>query len=572
VISNAYADIYAATSGMTREEARQVMKDETVLDGQMAVDMGFATRVEGAEVAIPAARFDYRMYANAPADLRDASKDLGPVPGKAAVMAMIAGRARIQQKEPSMALKAQTPAEASPADDTTQKPDATGGQTPAVVTEPTPVETPVASMQAERARARRITESVAAAGLPITMATDLIGGGKSLETCLDEISAKWKEKGDVDTPMMGRETAKITRDEVDTRRTGMTEALVAQMRRKDPASDKARPFMDMGLIAMAAHSIGYDRPVRSAGDKMDILMSATHSRSDFPGIFENALNKVLLERYEVQEPTYKAISRNRNFNDFRVHPMTRAGDFPKLQPVAEGGEIKYGTLGERRETAILTSYAIALRIPLHMMIDDDLMAIDDVVGDYGSSIANFEEETFYTFMLNAVLASDGAAVWLNTAARGNNLAAAGTAITVASLAAGRGAMRKQTGIPSDAAKTDGIKLNLAPSILLVGPDKETEADQLVTSITPNVATSVNPFSGRLTVISTAHITGNAWFLFADPARAGGACFIHGFLNGATAPRVRTDEPFGQQGMAMSVEHHFGLGAIDYRGTYRNPGA
>lgn len=115
-------------------------------------------------------------------------------------------------------------------------------------------------------------------------------------------------------------------------------------------------------------------------------------------------------------------------------------------------------------------------------------------------------------------------------------------------------------------------MNMAPSILLVGPDKETEADQLVTSITPNLPSSVSPFSGRLEVVSSAQVTGNRWELYVDPNRPGGACFVYGYLNGAEAPRIRMDEPFGQQGMAMTVEHDFGLGAIDFRGTYANPGA
>jgi hypothetical protein len=165
-------------------------------------------------------------------------------------------------------------------------------------------------------------------------------------------------------------------------------------------------------------------------------------------------------------------------------------------------------------------------------------------------------------MASAALASDSVAVWH---ASHNNLAGAGTAITVAALGAGRAAIRKQTTI-------DGKKMNMSPSILLVGPDKETEADQLVTSIVPNQPSSVNPFSGRLQVVSSAQISGNTWYLFADPARAGGACFIHGFLDGASAPRIRTDEPFGQQGWAMTVEHDFGVGAADFRGTYKNPGA
>jgi hypothetical protein len=48
--------------------------------------------------------------------------------------------------------------------------------------------------------------------------------------------------------------------------------------------------------------------------------------------------------------------------------------------------------------------------------------------------------------------------------------------------------------------------------------------------------------------------------------------VHGYLEGAEAPRVRTEEAFGQQGMAMSLEHDFGMGAVDYRGGYKNPGA
>lgn len=570
VISNAYADIYAASSGLSREECRAVMKGETVLDGPMAIEMGFATAIDATEQAVVEATFDYRIYAHAPEHLRKASRKLGRAPAEEAVMAMIAGRARIPKpKEPTMAVKKQTAAGATLADEDI---DADEVEVTEVVAVPETV-TVASATAAERMRARRIMDAGSVAGLPMADITVLVQSGKSVEQALDDITAKWKEKGDVDKPMTGTQTMVITRDEVDTRRAGMAEALVAQMRGRAPADDKAKPYMGMGLIEMAAQSIGHKGPIRSSGDKIDIFMAASHSRSDFTGIFENALNKSLLERYLVQEPTYKAISRKRNFNDFRVHPMARAGDFPKLQAVAENGEIKYGTFGERRETAVLLSYGVALRISRQMMIDDDLMAIDDLVSDYGSAIANFEEETFYAFMLSAVLASDGGAVWQVSAPnRGGNLAAAGTAITVAALAAGRAGMRKQTSIESAAGKGDGIKLNLTPSILLVGPDKETEADQLVTSITPNQVGSVNPFSGRLTVISSAQITGNLWMLFADPTRSGGNCFVHGFLNGAEAPRLRTEESFGQQGIAMSVEHDFGLGATDFRGTYRNPGA
>jgi hypothetical protein len=103
----------------------------------------------------------------------------------------------------------------------------------------------------------------------------------------------------------------------------------------------------------------------------------------------------------------------------------------------------------------------------------------------------------------------------------------------------------------------------------VGPDKETEAEQLVASITANDTVKVNPLSGKLTPVVTPEVTGNQWYLLAEGR---GSCFVHGFLEGAAAPRVRTEEPFGTQGMAMTIEHDFGLGAVDFRGGWKNPGA
>jgi ATP-dependent protease ClpP protease subunit len=555
VISNAYADIYAARSGLSREECRDIMKAETVLDGAMAVEKGFATSVDSAAQSVPEAAFDYRIYAHAPDRLRKASRKLGRAPAEEAVMAMIAGRARPTKPQEAPMGKVTAAAGATPADDEIE--------TQENLPEPeAPAEQVATASVAERKRAQRIMDAASIAGMPLADITALVASKKSVEEALDDITAKWKEKGDVDTPMIGGVTARITRDEKDTKREGMTQALVAQMMGAKPETDKAVPFMGYGLIDMAAESIGHKGRIRSAGDKIEVFMAAGHTRSDFSGIFENALNKVLLDRYQVAEPTYRKIARKRNFNDFRVHPMVRAGDFPKLQPVGEGGEIKFGTFGEKRETAILAPYGVGLRFSRQMFIDDDLGAIYDMLNDYGASVADFEEETFYAFKASATLASDGLAVHV---AGHNNLAGAGTAINDAGLSAGRAAIRKQTTI-------DGKKMNLSPSILLVGPDKETEADKMVAMIIPNQSSSVNIYSGRLEVVCSAQITGNRWELYVDPNRPGGACFVYGYLNGAEAPRVRMDEPFGQQGMAMTVEHDFGLGAIDFRGTYANPGA
>lgn len=569
VISNAYADIYADRSGLSREEARRIMKDETVIDGTMAVDLGFATRVETEEPAEPAARFDYRMYAHAPQELREASKTLGPAPGQTAVMAMIAGRARpLQRKEAVMANK-QTAAGATLAATKTDEEiaaEAAAAKQALAEAEDEGKEAATAkAVAAANARAKRITDAVAMAGLPIAFASELIGGTASLEACLDQINVKWKEQGDMDIPMQGRPTARILRDERETMRTGMGQAIAAQLGRKDPESDQARPYMDLSLVEMAAEAIGHKGRVRTAQDKLDVFMSAMHTTSDFPAVFENALNKRLIAGYQLATPVYSQISMRADFTDFRPHPMVNTGSMPLLQPLNEKGEIKYGTIGDKKETVALVALAIAIGITRQMIVNDDLGAIDRMLTTQGAAVARTEEANFFAMMLTAsgagpTLTETTRAVFNTTDA---TLAASGAAITVASLGAGRAAIQKHKGI-------NGEDLALTPSILLVGPDKLTEAQQLVETIQPNQPSSVNPFSGRLTVISTPKITGNAWYLLPDPGVQ--ALFMHGFLQGDEGPRLRMDEPFGMQGVRYSVERDFGVGAIDWRGGWRNPGA
>ncbi|WP_313194609.1 hypothetical protein [Shinella zoogloeoides] len=360
------------------------------------------------------------------------------------------------------------------------------------------------------------------------------------------------------------EPARIIRDEQETRRSAMTEALAYRMGAPVPQagpSEAARPFMTRGLIDMAAETIGYRGGlVLNARQIDDIYIRASHTTSDFPAIFEGAINRTLEARYALAQPTYRRISRQRNFRDFRPHTTVKLGDFPMLKKVLEDGEIKYGTFSEGKEQISVFSYAIALRITRQMLINDDLGAISELLSSYGDSVALFEEVTFYAGAFNGKLA-DGKDVFHADHA---NLATAASAITVDDVGKGRAALSKQKSLEGNPLLQNRAR------ILLVGPDKITEAEKLVASITPATMSNVNIFSGRLDPIETAQISGNAWYMFADPA-SGISNYRWGYLDGYEAPRVRFDEPFGQQGFAMSVEHDFGCGPTDFRGGYKNAG-
>jgi hypothetical protein len=352
-------------------------------------------------------------------------------------------------------------------------------------------------------------------------------------------------------------------------REAMSEAMVARILdprgKKREISEQAREYMEFGFADMAADFIGHKGRM-TPGSRDNILHRAFNTTSDFPAFVENIANKVLLERYQTATPTYRALAMRKTFADLRPHAMVRAGDFPNLLQVGETGEIKAGTASESKETVTLATYARQIRLSRNLMINDDLDGLGDILGSIGERVADFENATFFALLTSAsgagpTLATDSLALFHTTH---GNLTSSGTAISVDSLGVARALMMKQTSL-------DGLKLNITPSILLTSPDKLTVAEQLTSGIQPQQASNVNPFSGRLTAVADANLTtANPWYLFATPARA--AVFVYGHLQGQEGPQVRTDEPFGVLGMALQVVLDFAVGAIDFRGAYRNAGA
>lgn len=419
-----------------------------------------------------------------------------------------------------------------------------------------------AAVRAERERVGTITDLAARAHVA-DFGQEHVRAGTSVDAfrtaLLDRLVA-----AEGSAPTDSNVRAMVGTEEVDRVRSAKIEALAYGLGAPVPQagpSEAARQFMGRGLVDLAADSVNYrGGRMLNARQIDDIFTRASMTTSDFPIIFEGAINRTLEQRYALAQPTFKRFARKRNFRDFRPDTAVKLGDFPLLQKVLESGEIKYGSFVEGKEQVQAFSYAIALRITRQMLINDDLGAISELLTSYGGSVALFEEVTFYVSAFNGKLA-DGKDVYHTDH---KNLASAGTVIDVENVGKGRAAMSKQK-------STEGNPL-LAnpPKILLTGPDKLTEAEKLLASITPATVSNVNIFSGRLEPLETSQISGNAWHLLTDPSY--GSNYRWGYLDGYEAPRVRMDEPFGQQGFAMSVEHDFGCGATDFRFGYKNPGA
>jgi HK97 family phage prohead protease len=430
---------------------------------------------------------------------------------------------------------------------------------------------PPADMSAERARSAEILTI----GTRAAMSHDDINSAITSGTSVDVFRARAFDAMASAADRTRSSNISVGQDETETRLRNMTDAFAFRLggaralgTNEDGSartlSGEARAFTGFTLAEMASTVLGARSMPRTSADREDVLRRAMHTTSDFPVIFESTLNRVLASRYHVQTPTYRAISARRSFRDFRPHDQVRVGDFPSLKPVGESGEIKFGSFGDSKETVAVAPYAIQFAISRRMLIDDNIGAIDQVLGSYGDGVARFEENTFYAMKaLNAghgpTLNEGKAAVF--DAAKHFNVAAAGSDVNADALSLGRAAMRKQK-------NSSGALLNARPRILLVGADQETNADRAVAVITPTAEGDVNPFGGKLSVVVGPY-DGDAWELYASPDEL--PVWVWGMLDGYEAPRMRIENPFGVQGVGVSLEHDFGCGAIDFRGGYQNPG-
>lgn len=385
---------------------------------------------------------------------------------------------------------------------------------------------------------------------------------------VDEILVKASEERAKRAPSIRNEISWGTDYEsVGERLASMADGLAARAQGKEP-TERGRRYAELSLAEAAAEMLsarglgqGLD-PRRHAGRVVALALTS----SDYPLLLANTGSKVLAAAYEAAAPTYRMLARRQDLKDFKTNSYLKVGDFPVLLQVGEEGEIKLGSFSESAETWALATYGRIVSFARQAIVNDDLGAFQRMLDGAAQRIAAVENGLFFTRLTsgtsnNGPTMADGAQFFATGHA---NLASSGAAIDVTTLGAGRAAMQKQTSL-------DGIKLNIVPRYLLTSPDKRTIAEQYTTQITPALPSSVNPFPGRLEVVSDANLpTANPWYLFADPAAVPAA--VYGHLESEPGPRLETRVGFEVEGLQMKVAIDFAVAFVEHRAAWRNPGA
>ena len=95
------------------------------------------------------------------------------------------------------------------------------------------------------------------------------------------------------------------------------------------------------------------------------------------------------------------------------------------------------------------------------------------------------------------------------------------------------------------------------------------AESLLAQLYPTTVADQNPFSGALTLLVEPRLTGNGFYLFADPAML--PVFEYAYLSSAQGPQLSSRDGWEVLGREFRVTLDFGCGAVEHRGAYRNAG-
>lgn len=343
----------------------------------------------------------------------------------------------------------------------------------------------------------------------------------------------------------------------------MVEALTHRTRPTGTLSEAARPFVNLSVLDMARellHARG-ERGVRMWS--ADRVLERAATTSDFPNLLTGVGNRVLMAAYEVAASPLKQIARRTTINDFRAKSVLRLGDMGPLAKVLEHGEITHTSRSEVKEGYSLATFARIFSLTRQAIVNDDLGAF----ADWNTAMGRAAAETEASELVALLTVHAGAGPTMSDTKAlfhtdHGNIADTPAMIDVTSVGLGRQAMRDQVGLA-------GEPINVVPKFLLVSSGKETQAEQLLAALYASTVAEVNPFSGRLTLLVEPRLSGNPWYLFADPVQAPVLEYAH--LSGAEGPQLASREGWNVLGVEYRCVLDFGCGVVDHRGAYRNAG-
>lgn len=323
------------------------------------------------------------------------------------------------------------------------------------------------------------------------------------------------------------------------------------------AHKDAQMFSGASMVEIARQVTGY------SGYNPHEIIARAMSTSDFPVLLGNVANRVLVQAFESANGTYDQWTTAVDVDDFKTRNEVNLNMFSgRLKKITEGGEKKSKETNENSESWRIYSRGAEVMITREMLINDDLGAFNDIIIGFGEMAKRTANGETYDLLqslndYSGYKMSDGKAIFH---ADHKNIGTA-AALSVDSLTNGRTLMRRQT--------LNGDALNISPSFLMVAPELETTALQLLNSeSTVGQANSgvANPFRNSLKLIVDAELAAKPWYLAANRRT-----IKVGYLKGTNRRPVVNEKSRNLSGINYECVFDFGVMAEDFRGLLKNAG-
>lgn len=330
------------------------------------------------------------------------------------------------------------------------------------------------------------------------------------------------------------------------------------------SAESGNAFVGYTLGELARASLA-ERGVSVSGmDRKTVVgLAFTHSTSDFGTLLQDVAHKAMLKGYEEAGEAFTQFTSKGSLSDFRASHRVDLSVFPSLDKVEEGAEYKYGTVGDRGEKIMLATYGKLFSITRQAIINDDLSALTRIPRLMGRAAIRSVGDLVFAVLTGNPTMSDSK----NLFHTDHKNIATGADLSVAAISAAMTKMRTQ--------KDGEAVLNIMPRYLLTSVANEATAIALLAAeYDPALADAKvpNPIRNRLSVISDARL---------DATAAGGASFMLAdggitdtievaYLDGNDQPYIEQQDGFTVDGAAFKVRIDAGVAPLSWRTMVKMP--
>lgn len=306
------------------------------------------------------------------------------------------------------------------------------------------------------------------------------------------------------------------------------------------------------------------------GTKPVHYLRETMTTSDFPILFGDIVDRILLAAYREMPQTYKNFTKIMTVRDFREIKMIGiTGAEAPLEPVAEQAEYPEVGLGEEEYSLSVQKYGRRVPFSWEAMVNDDLGALRDIPARLGRA-ARRTEERFVTGMF---VESTGPNSTFFTVGN-NNVVPGNPALSLDALQAALTLLTSHV-------DTDGEPIFIDMVHLIVPPALEIAAMNLLNATQLELTESgsgtklmtANWMRNRLQLTVSPYLphidttSGNtAWYLFADANQSRPAVQM-AFLRGHEEPEIWMKKPDAVRisgGEVGVMDGSFDTDSVDYR--------